>query len=170
LLWLWRLPSSRTWCLQSNIILSKLRCKWSHQLQCKNPEDTNNNFQKVCEFYQIMSRPRREELIFLIRSYFFNCLNSYTCYSIYEVNFPKPIRYPDMTKRSTLIKQGTHDPPTLNAHNVVAHLRPLVLEFSHAQIMFTPLDFVEEKVLLVKFFSGCLPVDFNITNIFFIST
>jgi hypothetical protein len=102
--------------------------------------------------------------------FFFICLNSYTCYSIYEVNFPEPIRYPDMTKRSTLIKQGTHDPPTLNAHNVVPYLRPLVLEFSHAQIMFTPVGFVEDKVLWFKLFSVCSPVDFKFTNVFFLST
>ena len=102
---------------------------------------------------------------------FFNCLNSYTCYSIYEVNFPKLIRYPDMTKRSTLIKQRTRYPPTLNAHNVAPYLRPLVLEFSHAQIMFTPLGFVEDEVLWVEFFSGYSPVDFNVVNIYiFLST
>ena len=78
------------------------------------------------------------------------------------MNFPKPIRYPDMTKRSTLIKQGTHDPPTLNARNVMPYLRPLVLEFSHAQIMFTSLGFVKDNVLWVKIFSGYSPVDFNV--------
>jgi len=124
----------------------------------------------VCKLYHVMSRPRRQELIFLIISYFFNCLNSYTCYSIYEVNFPKLIRYPDMTKRSTLTKQGTHDPRTLYANNVVPYLRPLVLEFSHAKIMFTALDFVKDKVLWVKFFSGYSPVDFNVVNIFLLST
>jgi hypothetical protein len=67
-----------------------------------------------------------------------------------------------MTKRSTLIKQGTLDPPTLKARNVMPYLRPLVLEFSHAQIMFTSLGFVKDNVLWVNFFSGCCPVDFNV--------
>jgi hypothetical protein len=75
-----------------------------------------------------------------------------------------------MTKRITLIKQGTHDPPTSNAHNFVPYLRPFVLESSHAQILFTPLGFVEYKVLWVKVFSGCSPVNFNVVNILFLST
>jgi hypothetical protein len=39
-----------------------------------------------------------------------------------------------------------------------------------AEIMFDPLDFEEHKVLWVKCFSGCPPVDFNVVNIFFLLT